>query len=560
MPRLTPAAVITERLKQAWDPAWYDSIYNQQRYAFGESWDTRRDGPSDRADIPDWPDIMVRFREVGVSRRILNTAFISLSRNMHSPAQPESTQVDKITNEMRKQFWLARYNADDGLGEWGHELENAYMDGDQFGVGFVQIGLKDNPHTGYTRVCLRHSPILHTLWDRHERNPGRAAYMAFLHYVPLSTARKMFGKEAENFVRYLKDGYYTQTLEVVRFLEYYDIGYNGGTPTHCYILDGLTQKPRDIEENQFGVIPAAHIEHFLAPGMRRPIGRVAMQMATQEGINEIERHLRKVLRQSSFTIVDVTSMDRDDLNRVASGETNVPVKWTPGPGTTSAPFVRVPAAEVAQTLLHLKEMLERQFNADSGTNDFEQGNLSDQKRTLGENMLLDQRSEVQSSRMEKNTTEFIKRTVKKVFHVAKLGDRDPILLDVFGRNYLFNDPSTPQASAMMWFDEPSDVVIDSQQMKKQDVAMDQVKELERLKTLEPMVGTMFNPAWYAEQLLDAVGKKEDAKAALIQQTEAAAADGGTMQGLPGPLGMGATPQNAPQEQVNNYQDQAMPAL
>jgi hypothetical protein len=518
--KLTPPEVINERLTQAFDPIYRNSLYNQMRYAFGENW--RKDQAAASATLdghifPDYPDILVRYQEIGRSRRILNSQFIGLSRVMYADPEPEFPQVDKYTAEVRKQFFLARYRGD-GIqdGEWGEDMAAAYMDGDGLGVGFVQITLRTNPKSGEQQVAIRHSPAIFTLWDRFERSPGRARWICFVRYLPVDDAAMIFGEDVacEN-VRTVYDGHTTYGVKVVRYFEYYDVGVRSGKPTRAIILNELSNPPHSVEENVFECLPFAYYTHLYVPMMRRPVGRIAMQMNTQESINEIERALRKALRSPQFSIADVTQLDEEDLKRVNAGDSARIVRWKAKPGHTQEPYVRIPGSEVSQTVLKLFEMMDEQFTADSGVTDFDRGVQPRSSRTLGEDQLVDQRGQTQSSWSELQAMRFHVRTVKKVLQIAARFDRDPVTLDIFGRNYSVNVLERPGSTLSHWLAEPSEVVINTDSLRYQDVQQVRAQRLQQLLAVGPYVGKALSIEWYSEELAKALGEQDPKQAAMV---------------------------------------------
>lgn len=551
--RLTPADAITERFIQAYDPIYRNSIYQQMRYAFGETWrkDFGASGALDVGGFPDYPDIKVRYQEIGRSRRILNSQFIGLSRVMYSDPQPEFPQVDKYTAEVRKQFFLARYRGtgagegpmdgdeeggsyagDEGEGEWADEMAAAFMDGDGLGLGFVQVCLRTNRRTGFQQVHLRHSPLIFTLWDRFERSPGRARWIAFVRYMPVEEAALLFGREqAEANVRLVYDGQRSYGVRQVRYFEYYDTGYENGAPTRAVILGDIQNPPAVLEENAFGCLPMAYYCHLLVPGMRTPIGRIAMQMNTQESINEVERALKRAMRAPQFSIADVSQLDEEDMKRVNAGEGNVIVRWKMKPQHNQPPFIRTPGAEVAQTVLKYFEVLDEQFTVDSGVTDFDRGVQPRSNRTLGEDQLIDQRGQTQTSWSELQAMRFHIRTVRRVLDIAGMYDRDPATLDIFGKNYTVNDPARPASTISHWLKEPSQVAINADSLRYQDVQQVRAQRLQQLLAVAPFVGSVLDSQWFGEELAKALGE-QDPKTAMATPSGAAPSPG-VPGGMPG---------------------------
>jgi hypothetical protein len=491
------------------------------RYAFGESW--RNDASPlgfEGGDFPDCPDIRVKYQEIGRSRRILNSQFIGLSRVMYADPQPEFPQLDKYTAEVRKQFFLSRYRGEGcGEGEWADEMAAAFMDGDGLGLGFVQVCLRTNPATGIQQVHLRHSPLLYTLWDRFERNPGRSRWIAFVRFMALEDAELMWGAEkAREGARVVYDTSRNYGVNMVRYFEYYDTGYKNGAPTRAVILGSMSNPPVEISANPFGCLPSAHYTHFYAPGMRTPLGRVAMQMNTQESINEIERALRKAMRTPPLTIVDVGQIDEEDAKKANAGEQNGFVKWKSKPGHSVEPVQRVPGAEVAQATLKFLEVMEQQFTVDSGVTDFEKGVQPTANRTLGEDMLIDQRGQTQASWSELQAMKFHIRTVRKVLDIAAQFDRDPVTLDIFGKNYTLNEPKRPASRIDNWLKEPSAIVINTDSLRYQDVQQVRTQRLQQLLQAAPFVGKSLDPTWFAEELAKALGES-DPKTAMLASSD-----------------------------------------
>ena len=504
---ITSTDTIKANLLQGYDPQWYASLYRQMCYSFGDDWNKIKSVRGEHGTFPDFPEITVKYMEVGRSRRILNSAFIGLSRTMGNDPSPEFPQLDKFTAEVRKQWYMSRYAGSMYEGEWAQVHADAFMDGDGLGVGFVQFGLKSNPKTQFQYVTCEYSPAVLTLYDRHERTPDRARWMAFAKYLSVDQAAAMLGwKKAKEHSRPLNDGDQTYPLEVVRVFDYYDIGIGPkGTPTRALICGDLANAPITVTENDFECIPQSHMLYFMAPGMKRPTGRIVMQMSTQEGLNEIERFLRKALKNPGFNIIDVTQFDKRDVARLNAGETNVNLRLTtPRPGVP--PFYRVEGAEVAQTILYLRDMYERQFNTDSGTSDLERGNQLTQTKTLGEAQLLDQRSQTQSSWSDIQALKMHRRSVEMAVHIGEKFDRDPLLLDIFGDNILFNDPAVPSTYMNNWLAEPSKAMIAADSIRARDNQMDLALRRRTIVELGDLVQMgLISPQKFAEERLRASG-------------------------------------------------------
>lgn len=536
-PTLTKEDDIRTRL-QSFDRAWYDQIYRQTCYAFGEPWTKWRGAPnSGDGDLPVYPDIVVRQLGIGQSRRILNNSILTLSRVLSSEPMPEFPQVDRITSELRKGFFLRRWHGEGyGVdGHWAREVEGAFLDGDQLGTGVLQIGLRTNPKTGKQKVHLRHVPLTQTLWDRHERSIGRARWIAFVHYLAPEDAAAMYGDEVLKFKQELYESSTSERFEFVRITEYFDIGWgNGeGKPTYAVFVGPWCEPAKVRQENTFGCLPVAYYEYICAPGMRRPIGKVVLQMGTAEAINEVERHLRKAVRDGiGFDIVDAQQLDGNDLKRLERGDLNVKVKII-NPSTTGAPpYTRVPNLEVGQSILALLNLYERQYNSDSATTELDRGSYAGPVRSATEAAALDSKSQQQSVLTRRATLFLYQRVVEKTLAVAAVGDRDEVVVDVDGFNVVVNSTSDPRMRIDRILEEPSMVLIDQQSVEQGDEDRERMRRFQELQMVAPLLQMgVIDPRWFAEQALKAIGEK-DPTVAMVQPQQAAAMQ--MMQGQPAP--------------------------
>jgi hypothetical protein len=335
-------------------------------------------------------------------------------------------------------------------------------------------------------------------------------------------------------------------LRAVRVFEYFDVGIAGKAPTRMVVLGGLGQEPVEYGPNPYGpCLPFGFFTYFLAPGMRRPMGRIPFQMAAQEAINEIEHYMRAQMKQPEFTLLDSQSLHAQDLQNVIGGKVPAYVRIEkPAQAGMTAPVVRVPSGGINQAVIALQEALERQFTADSGTTEFDRGMQASSQRTLGENQLVDQRGGVQAAWSEHMAAKAYVRTIDRVFKIASLVDRDPIAIDVFGTNYLLNSPEDPDSYISQWLEEPSSIIIDAQSLRRQDGAMKSAQRLAQLEVLAPHVGAGIDPLWFIKEKLKAIGE-QDPREAMGGGDQA-----GQMENQQNSLPLGGmTPDNGQQPQV-----------
>jgi len=505
--KLSTVEVLDARMLN-FDPEYQRSLYRQAAYAIGEK---HRNTPGFQdGSFPVFPDMQPKFLQTGTSRRILNTQFIGMARTMYAEPEPTFPQVDKYIGEARKQWYLSRHQE----GAWGDIYSSAFLDGEGTGVGVIQVGMAYDIDSGMPKVDIQHIHSYNFVYDRHQRSPNQAAWAYSVHYMDVDVAIATYGKSAKDHVSVLESGTEGRAHQCVRVFEYSDKGVAGKNPTYCVRLGQLTTPPIIHEANPFGAcLPWGFMVYFLPPGMRRPMGRIAFQMSTQESLNDIEAYLRKQLKQPDFTLIDAQAMDPQDLQKVIAGNIPAYVRITkPLVSGMSAPAIRVPSAGVAQAIVALQDIAERQFTTDSGVTEHERGQFSDSKRTLGENQLVDERGGVQASWSELKAAEMYRDVIRKVFHIGVLVDRAPTQVDIFGRNYIINNPAEPASMIDAVCEEPSVILIDEQTLRRTDATKQGAERLAALSQIEPYVGNGIDPVWFIEEKLKAIGEKDPREA------------------------------------------------
>lgn len=538
---LTPPDKIKERLTQWLDTPYLDSLYRRIQYTLGRPWQQHAGitlGGQGAGRFPDYPDVVADFVDVGASRRILNTQFKAMAKTMYSDLSPEFPQVPKHIGEVRKQFWLARAGGDGYAdGEWSDEFASAFMEGDGLGIGFLQVGLETNPETDYQRVTLRHSPTILTIYDRTQPKLSRAKGVCFVKYLAPDVAYGLYGKKnMEKYVKPLVDQMRSNPLRVVRVFDYYDIGYGVPgkpgycEPTHCVIPGDISNEPLYVEKNEFGCLPWAYYVHFYAPWMRHPIGRIELQVSTQEAINELERILREAAhKQLGVDLVDITQIHPDDIRRWRRGEvlTALRLKNAIKEGQ-QPPIVRIPPQQLGGDIIRLFELYERQYNDDANTTEYDRGNLSAAKRTATEAELLATRTQDSGNWGTLQAQKMYERTVNTVFKIAAKFDHDPLTIDLWGTNVKLNDPDTPASAIAGYLSEHSKVVINADDLSYQDTLHKRAQRMAELQSYVPLIQMgQMDPRVWAEEIVKNAG--DDPAEMLVQQGQ-----GGGQQGPPPP--------------------------
>lgn len=526
-PKLTPLEIVRERITN-FDAEYHDSLYTQCMYALGGEFKHGGSNPSGEGFLfPVYPDVIPKKLKIAESRRILNTQFIGMSRTMFQQPEPMSPQVDKFTAEFRKQVYLHHHREL----QWGDQYAACHLDGDNTGVGWCEIGMKNG------MVDIEHCPTYNVLWDRLARTPSRSSWVCFVRYISVHAAKARYGEKgiAQVVDLHAASG---RSVQCVRKLTYCDTGDITGVPTIYTFLGGPDMEPCQAIENPLGRrLTAFWNTYWTPPGMRKPLGRIPMQQAVQEAINELEAFNRAQLKQPGSTQVDVTQIHPDDAASLLKGRVPSTIRITKPSPTGYPAVVRIPASEFPVAAVQLLPILERQFNADSGTTDAERGSLSAEKRTLGENELVDQRGSTQASWSERQAAAMYQNAISGIFSAMVAYDREPFWVDVDGSNYLANDPDDPRMSLPEIFREPSSVLISEQAIRRVDGERKSLQRVAQLRELMPLVGVPggVSQAWYTEELLRAIGEMDPEEAMIDLESpmapEAGAVDAAVPAGI-----------------------------
>lgn len=510
---LTSSTDIRDFMMEMYEPEWHSSIYRQISYTYGEP--QREQGISqDSGRFPHFPDVSPKSLMIAQSRMILNAQFSGLAKVMYNDPEAEYPTLDPITGETRKNFLLARWRA----GGWSNEEHAAYIEGRGCGIGFLQHGLVKGP-TGKQMVTVRHSPTVLTLCDRGERNPYRWRGIVFVQYIPADIAKSRWGAKAvEPHLETHYDGTNSQPVRALRVFEYYDTGFAGGTPTRAIIPGNFDAAPLERKANEFGMLPMSCYVHFLAPGMRKPIGEIVLSMAIQQGINEVEDYQRSVMVSGrGFDVGRPGDYEAQDLKAIRDGKGIRFVRRTTAQDT-AGPWERVPPMEMSQTSSVRLESLHRQFTAATGQTDADRGQFTESKRTATENQIVDQRSQTQGSWSVRQTIAFRESTFLVAASNAALFDREPTTIEFFGGQAVVNDPMQPDSIASEFCSEICHPKISEEAVTFMDVRTKQQVRMNQLNGISQYVGTMISPRWFGEELMKAMNEKDFRKALMIPDT------------------------------------------
>lgn len=524
MPKYTKPEVTSKLLLQAYDPDHYAHLYGLMVYALGDKYEKgKARGYGEGGNLPEFPDIAPRFYEVGVSRRILNNAALMMAKVCYMDPEPDFPDIPDLHEEVRRQWLKKRWRGDQEYetGDWGSETFKTFLDGDGLGIGWAQVLVKDGA------VTVEHVPLTECIWDRHSLNPARSRFWARIHHLPVDVARQLYGKKVEGHTRHHQSRNHGEThpLEVVRVIECFDIGIDGADPTRTVFLDSLGGAVLDLSANEFQCIPAAHYEHIQLWKMRRPMGRIELQLASEEMRNALYRYIKLTLeRGSGFDVMETTGLNEDDLKDLADGVLLPLVRYDhTSDRPTNQVVSRIPAQDIPSGVFNYLSLLDREQNVESGNSDADRANLTQTGRTLGEVQQLQAGADIQTAWSKRQYARFLQRLIAKAVKVGSLFDVAPIYLNVKNAPVLFNDPSEPNSAIQPFLEVPSVVNVSEDDL--QYVSRDQRQDMQMQRWMALQGNPVFDQVAIGKKIIESMGEKDVdqfiAQAALGATGEAA---------------------------------------
>lgn len=509
MAKLTSPEIAERNLRQAFDDDYYSDLRRQIRFTLGEKYDTFAGGLSTSlsGEVPDDIDILPKYLEPGISRRILTNSVLMAAKVCYTEPDPDYPDKDRwkeiVTKAFNQALWKGRPCAGEQYVEaasWAPECERAFLDGDGLGTGFVQIGVRD----GWTTI--QHHPIGRVIWDRHNLSVEKARYVAFVHHLSEDDAVSMFGNSIKKDVTdyALKPN----GLRIVKAIQYFDMGMGKGEPTEMWRLQTLGGRILDVSPNKYGCLPFAHMEFIHLWGMRRNIGRIALQMSNQQMRNAYERYQRMVLeRGPGFDAVDTGAMDPEDQAAFEGGELLPVLRFQVPPGGHIQNYIqRIGAHEVPASLYQGLEMLDRGDPGESGISDADRANVTSSPRTLGEIEMTQSGADTQKEWSQRQYAKFLSRLFYKANYISARLHTAPTPISINGIPMLLNDPMDPRSRLDYWL-EPStwpevneDRLTRNSPMRKMQIAQAKWSPL--------MADPYMNPVEVRKALLEGFGEKD----------------------------------------------------
>jgi|GEM_PF-3727518 len=528
--RLSPAE-ISDLQQDMFDRDFYNAVLEEQRYAFGGG-DSFAVGTGDFGDMPISPDVTSFYNKVGKVRMSMQAAMVAQSRVMSIEPEPGWTGLDEINVEVRKKWWHYRYHGMGGGDPWGQAIQDAWMDGRQHGVGALESGLETNRETGLQRVTVGHVPALQVLWDPAARDPRRSRYAAVVKFLPFAVACARYGREhCERHKReeVANSGRGAKLMPYVPVTEFWSREFGDAEPTMAVTIGGLNNKPMRVRRNEFGGIPLAWMVHFLAPGMRKPIGQVALQRSAEEQIGDIIEYLKEVLATApGMTMMRTDLLNPEQLERWREGAEISIFELDGDPG--GLPAWHIPGPQVDSSAVKLLEMMMQEFGRMSGLSEIDRGGTLQGDKTKFEIAQMQNAVSQNMSGTTFQTVRFLREAMTKVFDIAKRFDRDPFEVTVKGEIIAMNDPEDLNSQISAWLREPAQLVLTAESLTSQDDEAKRMRRMAQLERMAPYIGQLYHPFQFATEFLRTLGI-QDVDKWLMQSGDAAIARGANPQAV-----------------------------
>jgi hypothetical protein len=524
---LSSKAEIHSRLKAAYDLSYYQSVWNKTVAAYGPDPEAAGMSPDwGGKQFPDFPPLQRTYKLVGRNMRIANALQLLKTKVMGKLPEPDFPNLSRIDSTILKEYWRVRATR----GEWIQEFAPAFIDGVAFGNGVCEIFPKVNPLTGRQGVDLRYVPINRCLWDPVNASMGNATYIAFCHYIAYDTAVKLYGKaecDAVAIDTFAYDGgIIDNTSQQVRIIRYYDVGIAGKQPTQAVLLGDLDGEVVFHEALAGDGIPFCFFEFGLIPGCKRPPGLIDTLIAGQAALDRLDAAEDAMAAQTEIVLTNPEYINEEAYDKLIDGETSGFLMLGKDVKEGSVPYVKIEAPQINQTHLDTRNQKEKQFRADAGITEFDQGSLSDEKRTLGENQLVAQRSSSQMTWAANQCVYMYRRAITAVLNLAKVVDDDPFLVDIQGVSIWINDEEDERLDIANFIPDDIDVIVTEESLTIADKASEIKIKMDRLNALVPFVGQFIDPQWFVGEMKKLAGYEasEGAMQAPMPQAQPQMAD------------------------------------
>lgn len=479
-----------------------------------------------------FPSIRVEDEEKGTLKDSLFTGLQMYSRIMTVDPEPDFKGIPEHIAQIRKAFWRKRYGFNGPGGNWHGQVAPGWLESLFNGVGAVRAVLENVDHYGkpilgkykerepeaqYQRVALKHAPMLRTVTSDLTNDPYQSPFVGWMDPYPLALAEMLFGEGVRKYAepwgrRYSRRAQHDTEGKVVLITEYFDLGMNGEAPVHAMFYGkGADMNLCHLEDSPHGGnLP---IRYRMVPGLgdlADPVGRLSLQRPSEELkqllIDDLKRIAESGGAQRIFAHGMFTDDNLEDIRNPKSAVSNIVAdKPLDGNQRMEHMVALVPPIPTNPALEKLDAIMTREQTQASGLSETQRGYIPERKEHATTMALMAQAGLANSSSETFATIRFFHGMVDMVMGIARDYDTEPVRLNVFGEQVLFNDPQQPRSQVAEWFEEEAEVVINEQSLTGQDDVAAQSRRSMALDALAPYVDKGVDRRWYVRQRLNVAG-------------------------------------------------------
>lgn len=391
-----------------------------------------------------YPEILPSMDRFGLQ----NHGFVNSRINVHGTVvEPEIEfgHPNPVVREYNQAYISYYWNAFD----WTTEFHNVGMWADSCGIGWArQIEVNGRP----TWEC---APLLDVLWDPVAKTPGQWDWVADRRGISEIRALKDYAG-VKGLSKKLKEvigeydtyrginGGYAQTQDLPRILMQWVFRSEddlmillmkpGAEESNMICLrygtDGTTLEIAGGEDPESGPNPwkvlrmAPWTDSWL-PMNRRPVGKGSDGVRIAGLLNWVEQYIVRLMRnQMPLNAIDQTKID-PKLAKAIEEATDLSAleKILLVDGDPREVISRIPAGELPQSLLNMRQILRDELNATTGTQDMNRGQALSGERTRYEVSQLVDMSGIVARAFKQNYVTFVKAVVRQQRHVGAMIDR-----------------------------------------------------------------------------------------------------------------------------------------
>lgn len=503
----TVATEIRNRVMAAYDQRLSDAIHREMCYTYGADQESSR-GMQGSWGIKLYPDVSASTMEIGKVRKSMKGATAFVSRLMGAEVVPSFNGISEIEKQIREAYWLARYR---GEGQPGSGLmvpiRDTWTNGWMHGFGALHKGFMTDPKSQRQRLIATASDPRYTIYDDLARDPRDADWVCIFDLYPVYEAKQLFDADLveQRKVQLQQFGQNNTARYAVVVGHYYDVGLGGEMPLMARFLGGPETNPALVREMPFETLPCSWMVNTLLPGMRRPIGQVAMMQAAEEAVNLLIALIKEMARRNQgYFAIDPQKFKPEALEAMRQGRFDTVLELTGDWEGATPPVMHVKGPGVDQATITVLQFMVQELNEQLGLSEIGRGGTVEKDATKYELASMQQNMAANAAGPAFSTRVFLRDTIKQAYAMARDYDRHPFMATIMGHQIEFNNPAEPSSSLAHILEAPAEIHIseDSLQTGGDMLAMQQ--SISKLKEIAPFLGRGIDVKEFLRRLTDAL--------------------------------------------------------